>query len=237
MWNLIAGAIIGTVTSILTSGGVAILVEYMRKPRLKVSIERPPLEQTYSPGAPAREARLLRVAVYNEPLPVWAKWMVRAPALQCRATITFHHLDGRNYFGRAMGGRWAGSPEPVALPVVGPEGQQFQILDFTRLSLESRIDIYPGQTEILDIANRPDNDDECYGWNNETYFSNPRWRNPNWRLPSGRYLVRVIISSSGQEFTNYFHLMNNVPRRDFRLEPASRAEIDLVIRGLRVAEA
>jgi hypothetical protein len=135
-----------------------------------------------------------------------------------------------------MGGRWAGSPEPVTLPVVGPEGQQLQILDFTRLSLESQIDIYPGQIELLDITNQPDNDDECYGWNNETYFSTPRWRNPNWSLPRGRYLVRVIVSSSGQEFINYFHLMNDVPRRDFRLEPASREEIDHVVRDLNVGE-
>jgi hypothetical protein len=112
--------------------------------------------------------------------------MIRASALQCRATITFHHLDGQNIFGRAMNGRWSGSPEPVTLPVVGPQGQQFQIIDFTRLTLESRMDIYPGQIECLDIAARSDDDEECYGWNNEAYFSVSPWKTQNWRLARGR---------------------------------------------------
>jgi hypothetical protein len=43
--------------------------------------------------------------------------MVRGPALQCRAEITFHHQDGHNVFGRAMDGRWASSPEPVPSPI------------------------------------------------------------------------------------------------------------------------
>lgn len=201
----------------------------MRRPRLKLSIETPPLDQTYDPPRNSiREMRSLRLMVHNEPLPRWAKWMVRAPALQCGATITFHHRDGQNVFGRAMDGRWAGSQEPVPLPVLGPEGQQFQILDFTRLTLESRIDIYPGQSQPLDVAARPANDEECYGWNNETYFSTPRWRNPKWLLPRERYLVKVIISSSGQEFIDYFHLVNDVHRSDFRLEPVGRNKRDLV---------
>src|SRR6266480_310179 len=50
----------------------------------------------------------------------------------------------------SLAGRWrVGSPEPGAIPVVGRKGEQFQILDFTRLTLPSRIDIYPGQSELL----------------------------------------------------------------------------------------
>src|SRR6266852_146016 len=158
MWGLIAGAIVG----ILGSVGTAIGVEYLRRPRLLLSIEAPPLDNTYPPTAPARNMRSLRVNLFNQPLPQWARWMVRAPALQCRATITFHHLDGQNVFGRTMGGRWASSPEPVPIPVMGPGGQQFQMLDFTRLTLESRIDVSPDESELLDIAVRADNDTECF---------------------------------------------------------------------------
>jgi len=156
--------------------------------------------------------------------------MVRAPALQCRAAITFHHLDGRNVSGRVMDGRWAGSPEPVAIPVVGPQGEQFHILDFTRLTLESRIDIHPGQKQLLDIAFRADDDPDCYGWNNASYFSNPRWRNPDWRLPQGRYLLKVIISSSGRDFIDCFLLLTDLTRRDFRLESASHSDRAKVLR-------
>ena len=223
--ELLIGAVIGTITSILTSAAVAIFVEYMRRPRLELSVEVPPLDQSYSPPTHGiTQMRSLRLCVFNKPLPRFARWMVRAPALECRAAISFHHLDGRNVFGRAMEGRWARSPEPVPLPVVGPGGQHSQILDFTRLTLASRIDIYPGQTETLDIVNRPDNDSSCYGWNNEAYFATPAWRNQNWALPTGRYLVTAVISSSGQEFTDYFHLYNDVRRTDCRLDRANDEE-------------
>jgi hypothetical protein len=221
--------IIGAIISILTSAAVAIFVEFMRRPRLKLSIETPTHENA-PPPQPIREMRTVRVWVSNETLPGWAKWMERAPALQCRATISFHHLDGQKVFERAMEGRWAGSLEPVTLPVVGPEGQQFEVLDFARLTLESRMDIYPGQTQLLDIANRPDDDEVCYGWNNEAYFSTPRWRNPKWQLPKGRYLVKIAIGSSGQQFTDCFRLRNDMTRKDFRLEPANRDEKDRVVR-------
>jgi hypothetical protein len=224
MWGLI-GAIIGGFVSI----GTAIAVEYLRRPNLILSIEKPPCDRTYGPNAPATNVRFLRVKLFNEPLPSWAEWMVRAPALQCRATITFHHLDGQNHFGRSMDGRWASTPEPVPIPIVNLQGvHQFQILDFTRLTLESRIDVYPGESELLDIAARLDNDDECYGWNNGQYLFMPLWRNPNWQLAHARYLVKVIIASSGQKCLGLFRLVNNVSRTDFRLEPATQQETDLL---------
>ncbi len=224
MWGLI-GAIIGGLASI----GTAIGVEYLRRQKLMLSIEKPPYDRTYRPNAPATYVRFLRVKLFNEPPPSWAEWMVRAPALQCRATITFHHLlDGQNVFGRSMDGRWASTPEPVPIPVVNSQGVQFQMLDFTRLTLESRIDVYPGESELLDIAARCDNDVECYGWNNEQYFSTPLWRNPNWKLDSGRYLVKAVIKSSGQKYLGFFRLVNDVSRTDFRLEPATQKETDLL---------
>ena len=226
MLALIIGAIIG----ILGSIGTAIFVEYLRRPRLRLSIEKPELDNRYPPQRPAQVARFLRVYLENKPLPRWAGWMVRAPALQCRATITFHHLDdGQKVFDRTMSGRWSGSPEPVALPVVGPGGQQFQMLDFSRLTLESRIDVYPGERELLDIVARFDNDDECYGWNNEAYFSQPIWRNPARKLDKGRYLVKVIITSSGQKCIDYFRISNEVTRTDFRLDPATPIERGRVV--------
>jgi hypothetical protein len=208
--QLILGAVIAIV--------VAIWVEYLRRPRLRLLVETPPIDTTYS-DRPAKHRRGVRLKVCNEPLPIWAQWMVRAPALQCRGTITFHHLDGQNVFGRSMEARWAGSLEPVPIPVVNSEGkQEFQILD-PRLNAESRTDVYPGEFGTLDVAVRLDEDEDCYGWNNESYLS--AWRNPNWTLQHGRYLVSVTISSSGQKCVGLFRLLNDVPRTDFRLEYAA----------------
>jgi len=199
MWGLIAGALIGTVTSAL----VAIWIEYLRRPFLQLSIETPAIEQARKQGAGAETGRYLRVKLFNKPLPGWVRWMVREPAAQCRAAISFRHLlDNQDVFGRTMAGRWANTP-------VGRPGDT------------SRIDVYPGDTEVLDVAARFDAQAECYGWNNEAYFSGPPGYNPDWKLGHGRYVVEVVIRSSGQTCSSRFHLHNDVPRSAFRLEPSS----------------
>jgi|GEM_PF-6151443 len=83
------------------------------------------------------------------------------------------------------------------------------------------------ESELLDIGARFDKDEECYGWNNEAYFSDPLWRNPNWKLRRARYLVKVTITSSGQKCVGAFRLVNDVARTDFRLEPATESEREL----------
>jgi hypothetical protein len=129
-----------------------------------------------------------------------------------------------------MEGRWASSPEPVPIAIFDLHGvHQFNLVDLTRITLGSSVDVYPGEGELLDIANRPYDDDNCYGWNTETYFCTPRGRNPNWKLVPERYLVKVVIRSSGQNCVDYFRLANDVSRTDFRLERASRREKGLVV--------
>ncbi len=215
--ELVLGAVLGAILSALTSVAITIKVERLRQPRLRLSIETPPTDRTYD-DRPARQARYVRVWVFNEPPSGWSNWIMRQPALQCRAEITFHHLDGQNVFGRTMAGRWAGTPEPTTIPVVGPSGIQFQIVDFVRLTTDSRIDIQPGEGTALDVAARFDDEDECYGWNNEAYFVSTPWRNPNWRLDKGRYLVRAVVISAGQRYQFEARLVNDTSRTDFRLE-------------------
>jgi len=160
--------------------------------------------------------------LHNAPLPFGTGWMQRVAATQCRGEITFHHLnDGQDIFGRAMAVRWVKSPEPIANQIINPEGKiQFYIRDFARAATESRIDVYPGEGQLLDVAIRFDGEAECYGWNNDSYFCN--WRNPNWKLPGGRYLVKAVITSSGQKCVDIFRLINDVESRTaFRLIPAS----------------
>ncbi len=156
----------------------------------------------------------------NKPLPAVLHWMLRGTALQCRGEIRFHHLDGQDKLGRKMPVRWANSPQPVANQITDLQGHvQFVMQDRTRSGTESRIDVYPGEEEILDVAARFDDEADCYGWNNDSYFF--EWRNPNWKLAPDRYLVTVVITSSGQKCIGKFRLVNDVSRRDFRLEQAT----------------
>jgi hypothetical protein len=208
--------VVGGLITVLT----AISVEYWRNPRLRLAIEDPPLDLRAPDGKNMR--RNLRLTLRNESLPLGARWMQRAAATQCRGAITFHHLnDGQDVFGRAMAVRWVRSPEPIANQIISVDGQvQFYIRDFARAATESRIDVYPGEEELLDVVVRFDGEAECYGWNNDSYFYN--WRNPNWKLSRERYLVKVVITSSGRKCLGVFRLVNDVDSRtDFRLIPAS----------------
>jgi len=221
--EIVLSVIFGGLITVLT----AMWVEYQRRPRLRIYIEDPPVDlPVLAVGLWAGVAkRHLRVRLRNEPLPRIARWMQRAAALQCRAEITFHHLnDGQDVFSRAMAARWAKSPEPIASQILDLAGNvRFQIQDFSRTTIESRIDVYPGEEEILDIAVRFSDGPDCYGWNNESYFNN--WRTPGWKLTPGRYLVRAVVTSSGQKCTEVLRLVNDLDQlTDFRLLSATRED-------------
>ncbi len=210
MGSTIFEVALGAIVAIL----ITILVENLRKPKLVLGIDLLPTDVEYS-NHPAKHARFLSVKLVNTPLPQWARWMSRSTALQCHGEITFHHLDGQNVFGRAMTGRLSSSPEPV--PITFRIDNHFVLISDPS-KMTSRVDVPPGETEHLNIAARFDDENECYGWNNEAYFSNPIWRNPVWCLNSGRYLVKVTIISAGEKCSGLFRLINDVSRNDFRLE-------------------
>ena len=161
--------------------------------------------------------RSLRVILSNKPLPGWIRWMYRSPALQCHGNISFHHLDGQNVFGRSMILRWTTAPEPNPLEII-IGNQRGVVFDPVRITHLQKMDIYPDENAEIDIAVRLDNDAECYGWSNESYFSSPLWRPANWRLNQGRYIVRVNIFSSGETISKLFRLCNDGVRQHFRLE-------------------
>ena len=204
---------LGAIVAIL----VTIVIENARKPRLALHIAAHH-DATYPPGRPAKTVRFLAVDLVNRPLPWLLRWMSRNPALNCHGTIEFHHLDGQTVFDRAMSIRWSGSPEPVPLHFQ-INNVQVLIADPAKLTLASRMDVYPGESERLDVAARFDNEPDCYGWSNDSYFSTPVWRIPDWRLPPGRYLFNVTVVSSGEKVSTIYRLVNDVPQTDFRLQP------------------
>jgi hypothetical protein len=226
--EIFIGAFLGLIASVL----VTVWAENLRRPKLRLTCEDT-IDATLTSfvgGSPSLRYRAIRVRVSNKGLPRLFGWIVRAPALQCRGTITFHRfLDGQNLFGNAMTGRWANGPQPNSIPVtnVANGKVEFAILDPERLSGGSAIDIYPGESEPLDIVVRFDNDENCYGWNNETYFLQPPallGRNPKWKLGHDPFLVKITIGSSGQKCEGVFQLINDVPLSAFRLEKASKAD-------------
>ena len=225
MDTTIISIVLGGIITIVT----VIFVENLRKPKLELAIADPH-DKEYGDEHPARKSvgvwkvRYLGISLVNKSPSWWFKWISRNAALQCRGFITFHHLDGQNVFGRAMPVRWSYTPEPI--PIVGIiDNKQIYIFDPAKLTLESRVDVYPGESQRLDVGARFNNEDECYGWNNENYISVPQWRNPSWKLSHKRYLIKVTVVSSGDKCTKIFRLINDVSQNDFRIESALATDV------------
>jgi hypothetical protein len=212
-------ALVGAVLGGVIAFGITFIVEMYRRPKLILSWV-PPLDTVFGSTTSdqnQRTGKSLHIAVYNKPFLGF-----RTAALQCKAEITFYQLDGRNRFGKSMSGRWSGSPQPG--PIKGqilPDGKEFLIVDPSRLTLESRMDIFPGERQELDLVVRFQGEDNCYGWNNETYFKSADGKNPDWELEHERYLVQIRIVASGQTFHGVFQLVNDIPYSSFRLEDAT----------------
>ncbi len=215
------GWFFGGITTIL----IAIWVERLRSPVLKFSIEEP---LTLAPtSAFSNPWRSLRVKVSNERLPSWANWLVRLPAQQCRAEIAFLRLDATPLFEKPTTGRWTGTQEPLVAFLSNDKGETIPVLTNPQM-LTPALDVYPDDSELLDIVVRVEGEDLCYCWNDETYFYHD-WRNPHRVLGHGLYLVEVTISSSGRKRRGQFRLSNDGPFTAFRLTeitPADRQAIE-----------
>jgi len=196
---------------------MTILLEKLRKPKLELRIVSP-IDVNFE-KKPAKKARFLGLELVNNPLIKIFRWMSRNAAIQCHGTITFYHLDGQKVFDRTMPIRWSNSLQPIAMNFE-IDGKRYSISDLNQFTLEPKIDVYPGESERIDLAARFDEENESYGWSNQSYFSDPPWRNPDWKLSKGRYLIYITITSSGDKCKGLFRLINDVGQKDFRIENA-----------------
>ena len=214
-WPALLSFVLGALSSLC----IVILVEWVRKPRLRLEIA-PNRSQVYPNGYPAGKVRFLELTLRNSALPRWLGWISRSPASSCRAKIDFLTLDRLGVFNQSMAARWSASLQPVPL--------QFRLGDLTatimdpnRYNLTSEIDVPAGEAESMGVVGRFDDDSDCYGWSNESYFGEPLWRNQNWGLPKGNYLVQVTVRASGEKYSGVFRLLNDGPVSELRLESVS----------------
>lgn len=214
----IIGGLIGAIIASL----FIILIEHLRRPEITLSIEEP-VDAAYE-NRPANSARFLRLNVMNKNLPHKFSWMSRNTAIRCSGLITFYHLnDGQDIFGRSMQTKWGRIQDPLPL-FATINGQEMKIYDPQRLAPQNYIDIYVGEKEPLDVVARFNNEDDCYGWSYDSYFSKPPWRNPDWKMGKGRYLVKVELIYSGGRHFDVFRVINDAPMNAFRLEMAQRED-------------
>jgi hypothetical protein len=123
--------------------------------------------------------------------------------------------------------RWSGSEEPISL-FSDSTGTVKTLFDPVKYNAAFRKDCIVGTQEQIDVAARFDDDDECYGWSNESYLPGKGWRNEDWKLPKGRYLVSVAVTFSGETVREAFEIENSVSIDSFRIESASRSKRKLL---------
>jgi hypothetical protein len=212
--SIITAVLLGVLASLI----VAMFVEWMRKPRLSISILPPENIGWYSGVTVIGTFIALRVRVSNDPLPFGFCWMQRQSARDCRATLQFLREDKTPFIARPMPGRWAGSVQPVPLQgVIRPSMATIEIHDIARLTADSRIHIPAGEAEGLDVAVRFHGETNAFGWTNESYQHNGR--HPGFTLPTGRYLVDILVQSEGVKKQERFRLENDHTINEFRLAP------------------
>ena len=213
--SLITGLILGVLGSLI----VAMFVEWMRKPRLRISILPPERVPIYgSAGAIIETLVSLRVRVSNDSLPFAFCWMQRQSARDCRAMLHFLREDKTPFIARRMPGRWVSSVEPVPLQgVIRPSGDTIEIHDIARLTADSRVHIPAGETEGLDVAVRFPAVTDAFGWTNESYRYGGR--HTGFTLPAGRYLVDIVVQSEGVKKQGCFRIENDRTLDEFRLAP------------------
>jgi hypothetical protein len=216
----VLGAFFGALLSILAR----MAIEKQRKPKFEFTIESTPLDRSNAQIS-VNQSRFLRVSLLNRPMPRFFSWfLARSAAYHCTGDIQFHYLDdGAPVVSRAMPVRWAGSDEPLSEHVL--EGGEVRYLfDFAKYNAAFRRDCFPGTAELVDVAGRYDDEEDCYGWSNESYLTAKGVRNPDFKLAKDRYLVKVTIYSSGEKASAVFKLENSSSRENFRLSSASEEE-------------
>ncbi len=211
--NFITAVFLGVLSSLI----VVMFVEWMRKPRLSLSILPPEDVGLYGGDGTLIERYVaLKVCVSNDALPFAFRWMQRQSARDCRATLNFLREDRTPFIARPMAGRWASSVQPVPLQgLIRPSMETIEIHDIARLTADSRIHIPAGETEGLDVAVRFPAATDAFGWTNESYRYGGR--HPGFRLPVGRYLVDIIVQSEGVKKHKRFRIENDYTVDEFRL--------------------
>jgi len=210
-------ALFGVILGGLVTAFVAASIENMRMPSLRLTLA-PDSIQEYTPDHPATRAKWVTVDLENQPLPHWARWMQRSSAVRCHGTIEFKYVDGKAVFDAPMPIRWSRSPQPLPMRLI--VGQcRLPIVDDNLFAAESTVDVYPGEAERLEVAARFDDDVEGYGWCNESYLSERKWRPRRWQLAPGEYIVTISVTSSGQKCQATYRLVNSPEPLNIRLEP------------------
>lgn len=105
-----------------------------------------------------------------------------------------------------MIGRWSETPERAQVGA--------RVVDTTQ------IDIAPNaMPRALDIILKYDDEDNCYGLNNETPQRDSHWRDKSRELPPGSYIVKIRLRGNNIDQEFWLDLVNEGAGREVSLSP------------------
>jgi hypothetical protein len=182
LWTVVGG---------LITLGVAVAVEWFRKPRLRIVLrdEKPEYDPAHKEsGKPAYLFHHLWAR--NKPIPRVLRWLLnRNPASNCTGTITFTNLRN-GHSTDPMPIRWSYTRQPF-LPVPKILSSTGWIFD-PWMPFETRT-IHCEADEKFDVAARVEQDNNWYGWSNKVWTEG--FKIERRRLEPETYLVYAKIWS------------------------------------------
>lgn len=219
------GAFVGAVLSLIFT----VIIESLRNPKLTIVWEEES-SGDLAKEAPAKRIKLLRVKLTNKKISRLFWWLRREPAIRCTAEIQLRHCDTKSpLFTQPIQARWSRSEPPSTIHFDPKTNTLIDYFDPSTINERMFRDCCPDSEEPIDVIARFDSDEECYVWNNDSFYPNYlKWRNEKVKIPKGKYFVIITVRSLGEKKSGFFILENNLSIDDFRLIETTKQQAKML---------
>ena len=143
---------------------------------------------------PSADLDVAVVTVTNDP----AKRDEAATARHVIVNLSFFKLNSADPC-LILSGRWSDNEQ------AGLRGQFAPIDDLRRRDLHPN-----GEPNLIDVALKYPDDEQCYAFNDETCRNTPDWRDPAFELAAQSYRVRVRLQGVGLDDVEHDFLLTNL---------------------------
>lgn len=217
-----------SIIGVLVGAAIVMLIERQRKPNLSLNIGYAG-ETDWGENQNPRYVKVLEIGVKNSQLcHLLRPFMHRNAAVHCYGNVFFYEQSGEEYtrIFNKIDVKWTSLPATQIIHSKILKG-------FTPYEVKYN-DIHPGETELIDIAAKYDDDEDCYVWCYDSYKC-LRLKNPELRIPNKECFVYMDIRFAGQHLIDVFKMINGKSREQFELKNISsqqKKRIKEIHRGL-----
>ena len=205
--------IIGLISGLTAAIIFEILINHFRKPNLTFDIDpgNGLGENNQFNDGQLRKWKFLNVSVHNRHRRLFLRWL-DVSADNATAKLSFRHWDTDVEVVKIDNARWNTTKQPI-------EGER---LDINTMLIRSRESIPIEESAGIAIAVKTDQNDNIFGFNNQSYLCHPDnpipynilWSHPDFEVGNERkYKLVVKVLADGHLYSKVFTLEN--PRRNY----------------------